>query len=418
MTSPAAPPRWMTPYVVFVSLWAITIGVLPSTALGALSPFIVEELAISRGVFGQLYAVFHLSGVLFGFLAGRFVDAFGARRSMFVMATCTIVGVTVIVTSNHALILALGCFLAGIAFAGANPGTNTLLAGHLPAGRIRNLALGIKQGGIPLAAVLAGAVITSGASRFGWRVSYGVLIVAGVLIFVALLLPLQQRPTASPVPQATATVVEHNRRALLILAVFGFGMGSGTSQMLAYFTLYLVESSQGFDPVTAGYIFSAVGAMGIVGRVVWSVSTNASRQWPNLILVSSGAAVTAIALVLEVALSPLMIVFLVLTTGIFVLGWSGAFQVALVLESGTRVGRGSGIAYTGFSLGLMMGPAVFGQVLDTFDSYRAAWLIVLTSFLIASVAAVYGRASANRHPSPARSVGSESGHAPPGRDVR
>ena len=377
-----------TAFVIATSLWAVTLGTLPSITAGTLAPFIVAETAVSRSAVGVLYASFHLAGAFFTIISGRLADTFGVRRVLVTMPLISAVALVIIGFSDGLLTMSLGMFLCGVAFSVSNPGTNKLMADRIPAGPRLGLAIGIKQGGIPLAAVIAGSAFIAGAEAFGWRASF----VGGILIgcLIMLLLALRIRVDQTTNRPAAGDSSDGNRAPLITLAVVGFGMGTGMSIVMAYFVLYLVESDAALSPVAAGWIFAFAGGVGIIGRIGWSVATRPGLQWKNLIATSIGALIAGLSMALGMPLNPWMLVVLPIMIGIFILGWSGIFQVAMIYESGSRVGRGSGIGFTGYGFGLMSGPSLFGAVLGLTDSYELAWSVACVGFVIAIVAATYG----------------------------
>ena len=377
-----------SPYITATSLWAVTVAVLPATAIGLLAPRIVEEPGLGKGDIGLLYAAFHLGGASFAFASGRLVDAIGARRSLMLMSAALSAAIVGISTLRGLILMMVACFCCGVAFSVSNPATNKLVRDRTMPGRSFGVALGIKQGGIPFAAVLGGSVLGVAASAFGWRLSYGVLLVGGCALLSLLLVPVPE--AAAHDEAATDGDEAGDLRGLLALAAFGLGMGGGLSQVTAYFVLYLVDGPAAVGPVASGYIFSAAGVLGMLARVYWAVVTRPNRQWLTLAAVSAGAMLTSAVIALVTPPTTGVLVLLVVGLGVFVFGWSGAFQVALVHASGSRVGRGSGIAYTGFGLGLTVGPSVFGWLLGTTGGYRVPWMVVTGCFALAVASAVVG----------------------------
>lgn len=63
-------------------------------------------------------------------------------------------------------------------------------------------------------------------------------------------------------------------------------------------------------------------------------------------------------------------------------------QSAVVTVAPRAVGRATGVLLTGYYLGALVGPAVFGALADTAGGYRAAWAGSLTALVLSGFAFV------------------------------
>ena len=67
---------------------------------------------------------------------------------------------------------------------------------------------------------------------------------------------------------------------------------------------------------------------------------------------------------------------LAVAAGVGAYGWVGVFFVISAESGGPRqAGLLSGVAFASIVLGLLIGPPLFGIVLEAWDSYRIAWAV-------------------------------------------
>ncbi len=149
--------------IVMVSstVWPFTFGVL--------APLLLDELALTPGSFGLIYAAYYASAAVGSPWVGRMADRLPFRHSMHLMALGTIVHGGLFSASRSLLWLLPGAMIAGVVMASANPFTNSLIISGLRDGSVR-LAVGLKQGGVPIAAVLTGWLVPLVTGWINWRV--------------------------------------------------------------------------------------------------------------------------------------------------------------------------------------------------------------------------------------------------------
>jgi cyanate permease len=94
---------------------------------------------------------------------------------------------------------------------------------------------------------------------------------------------------------------------------------------------------------------------------------------------------------------------LAFAAGVGAYGWVGIYFVISAEAGGaSESGLLSGVSFAAIVVGLLVGPPIFGLVLQAFDSYAAAWTVfALFSALVAVVVATYAGAI-HRECQPAR----------------
>jgi MFS transporter, ACS family, aldohexuronate transporter len=86
------------------------------------------------------------------------------------------------------------------------------------------------------------------------------------------------------------------------------------------------------------------------------------------------------------ARSPLAASALAAAAGVGAYGWVGVFFVMSAEAGGPRqAGLLSGVAFASIVIGLLIGPPLFGIVLEGWDSYRIAWAVFAALSAVVSI---------------------------------
>jgi MFS family permease len=176
----------------------------------------------------------------------------------------------------------------------------------------------------------------------------------------------------------------------------GFVLGMVQAAVLSYLPLFTIQAL-GFDKIGAGLLVAASQAGGAVSRLGLGA---ASDRWftgrRSLWLAFTGAVGAAIFGVYAAwhATTPLAAGLLAFATGVGAYGWVGIFFVISAEAGGPReAGLLSGVAFAAIVLGLLVGPPVFGVLLEAGNSYRLAWAVFAAlSGLVALIALTAGSA--------------------------
>ncbi|MGH7349492.1 MAG: MFS transporter, partial [Candidatus Rokuibacteriota bacterium] len=186
------------------------------------------------------------------------------------------------------------------------------------------------------------------------------------------------------------------RPALVVFFAAGLVLGMVQGAVLSYLPLFTIQAL-GFDKIGAGLLVAASQAGGAVSRLALGA---ASDRWfagqRSLWLAFTGALGAAIFGVYAVwpATAPLAAGLLAFAAGVGAYGWVGIFFVIRAEAGGPRqAGLLSGVAFASIVLGLLIGPPIFGLLLEGFDSYAVAWAVFAAlSALVAVVSVLAGPA--------------------------
>ncbi|MFC8449589.1 MFS transporter [Kitasatospora sp. NPDC057223] len=356
--------------------------------IGALGPSIIDDLGISRSRLGLLPAVAFGTATVLSLYAGHLTDLVGGRRA-FIVLTALIGADFALLAAGHGYpMLLVALVLAGVPQALANPSTNKLIAAHLPPQR-RALAIGIKQSGAPLAALIAGLSLPALAHALSWRTAILLVVPIALLASVAAAatLPRDQAPTG---PRVLSLPAAPNAATRWLMA-YSLCVGCGLASLSTYLPLY-AHQRLGMGEQQAGALISAIGLSGIITRVLWARFSSRLSDIPSSLLVLAVAAL-GFAVLIPAATHGTWLVWI----GALGLGGSAAAANAVSMIAVTKgrgfgqTGHASALVSMGFFAGFVAGPIAFGLLADGRAGFGGGWTLVCAVFLAALLCARAGR---------------------------
>ena len=339
-------------------------GVLALFLTGAMSVQIGREFGINPATIGALASVFALSTTLGSAPLGRQVRRLGVRRSMWAATTASTTALLVCATSPSAPVLGLGLLVGGLGNAIGQPAGNALVAAHVRPERY-GLGFAIKQSGIPLATTLGGLAVPLIALTLGWRYAYMMAALAAVA--AVLLVPRDRPATAARSERRVPTELTGR---LWVLAV---GMVAAVIAATSIGALGAAGGVQaGLSEATAGYLVAAGGLAGLSVRLAAGVSAD---RWDFDAL--NGVSILCVLgavgwLLMAAGPQPLFIVGLVVANA-FGWGWPGLQHLSVARRFPTSTAAASGVAQTGVSAGLLIGPLTLGVIAGI--DWSLMWLV-------------------------------------------
>ncbi|MHB1132683.1 MAG: MFS transporter [Chloroflexota bacterium] len=350
-------------------------------ALAPLAALVQTDLDLTRAELGLLLSMGGVGSTLVALPGGWLTDLLGVRRIVCVgMIVCGLALSALSLTDSLPLSLLL-LLLSGIG-AGVIPAATTKAIMLWFAARVRGTAMGIKQTGFPLGGALAAGLLPSVALALGgWRpamVTVGVAVVGAGVLYLWLYSDHPSDALAraqSPASLGTMRSVLSEPR-LLALAAFGFCYAYCSSTLTNYLSLYLQESL-GMGIVLAGIFLMGCQVSGAASRLALGYISDrffGGRRQPVLLAVAAVNGVLALGFGWLPAVGPWAQTALILVFGATAIGWSSLYHVYVSEMAGrAQAGTALGLCLMAMSGGVVVGPPVFGFIVDVTHSYSPAW---------------------------------------------
>lgn len=368
----------------------MTMATFSQFVVGTLAPFLTDEFDMNRTQLGSLVTGAFLIAAVTSPMAGVIVDRAKTHRALsalFLLVAAMYVGTSLAPSYVWLLVfLALG----GFAQALTNPITNKVIAQRVPT-RKRGAIIGVKQSGVQFGALLAGLVLPTAASQFGWRAA--VLCLSAIALIAALVAGFGGRslwinqPTRGEVPRARPPLTAEVRS----LVAYASLMGGGVAATTVHLPLFAHEQLS-FSPALAGLTIAIAGLVAIAARIVWGrASDKVDNLWGMLGVLGVGAIVGTGLTLFAVAWSPAVWIA-VLFLGVSAMAWNALAMIAAVRAAGPNsAGWVTGVVNSGFFAGFVVSPVVFGALVDTTSKYVLGWLLLIGMYVGAVGIGLYQR---------------------------
>jgi len=380
------------PWVVLIA--TLTVQALVAMALMTLpvvAPVVAKELEIPTTYLGAYVALVYFAAMVASLLGGAAVKRWGAIRLSQVGVACSGVGLC-LCAAPHPAAIALGALFIGAGYGPITPASSHLLIKTTPASQL-SLVFSIKQTGVPLGGMIAGALVPSMDLVIGWKWTF---IVAGLTCWLCAWLVQSLRkgldddrdPTVKP--SIVASVVQplkliFGHRSLKVLSFMSFLFAICQMSLMAYLVTFLFEDL-GWSLVAAGVALTVTQAAGVGGRIFWGY---VSDRWLGAIkmlivitlLLAVGAVGTAF---LRADTSPWLLFPILIVFGASAIGWNGVY----LAEIARQAPKGQASVATGGTLcitflGVVLGPPFFGLVAGSVNSYGLSYgfLLILAAII-------------------------------------
>jgi MFS family permease len=356
--------------------------------LAPLMPFVRDEYQVSYTQIGLAFSVFNIVTAIFQTPAGFMVDRLGARILLILGLA---IGATTFIIAG--LVDSFWVLIAMFAVAGIgntvyHPADYAWLSQQVPSDRIGQ-AFSVHTFAGMMGYAVAPASLLMMQSLWGWR---GAFIGAGVLGFaVAFLVLLVREGSAAPGtgarplsnksdtswPLLFSTPILLNLAFFTLLAMISSGLYNFS--VVALGALYETPVTTANAALTGNLLFTAAGVL-IGGLIVAR-----TKRHSSVAAIGLTATALSIALIAGVDLGPLALITAMSLAGLF----SGLIMPSrdMIVRDVTppgSFGKVFGFVSTGFNIGGIVSPPIFGAVMDH-GSPRMVFLLVAAFSLLSLV---------------------------------
>lgn len=358
-------------------------------ALGSFIAPLQAEFGWARGDISFAVSVLTFAVFLFGPVAGRLCDRFGAATVGAASLLCyglAVVLMTFVINSLMSLWAAF--FIVALLGVGSTP---IVLVRPITAGfdRRRGLALGIALTGAGLAGFWVPNLTTSVIASHGWRAGYwamGVLAMCTAPIVWFGFGPSERRAAMAAQTNTSKTGLSFQdaRRmsGFWFASALAFAMALGVGGMIVH--LIPLFQDMGADAKAAARLASVLGVASAAGRLLIGLCLDRfTAAWVTIIVLMMGAAGLAILYIgsLSLGLPAVILIGLLLGAELDLLAYLASRQFGQ-----KAFGAIYGWFYAMYSLGFGLSPFVIGNLYDRFGSYDAALVGSIGCLAIAALA--------------------------------
>ena len=372
--------------------------------LPVFAPKLMQAAGMPPEAFGWVGGAVGLGSVWLYIANNAFTVALGPVRAWLVAALIAIAGSALTLIGLYPTML-LGAVCLGFAYATATPAGAQILADHTPRA-YRGSLFSLRQAGVPLGGVIAGAVGSWLIVAYGWRLAFAIMAACGVGLCSILLLAPSQYNESRPrhpfrlgrlfhlsnvlIPFRVVTATPGLQR--LSSACIGFAAVQGATT--AFFVTFMT-AGLGFSLTFAGTLYAMLLAASVAGRIVLGFVADWFGS-PRPVL-SALAVLSVISSLLIAAMSaewstPLVFT-IVLFVGFSISTWNGLYLAEIAILAPDSVSEATAATTFFVFSTYMITPPIAGLIISLFG-YRAVFLVTACVAVSSAVILFTGRRNA------------------------
>lgn len=389
--------RW---FIVFLLFLGGGISYLDRAALSIAAPLIAEDLQLDPARLGIVFSSFFFGYALFCFVGGWAADRIGPKNVFTLAMTVWSVFCGLTAAATNIAVLLVVRVIFGMGEGPFSATANKVVSNWFPR-REQATAVGIANAGQPIGAALAGPVVGTIAVLAGWRISFIVIALVGLVWVAAWMLFATDRPeqhrwlgpvereemeqerAQGPAVTARLPLSAYLRRPAILATAFAFfGYAYILYFLLSWFPTYLVKA-QGLSIGTMGVVNAIPWLVGCIGMVLGGIvcdqiyrRTGHALFARKLILVGS-LAIAAICVALAGIVTGVSAVVALMAVSVFFMYLTANTYWAIILDTVEegRVGSVGGFVHLIANLAGIVAPAVTGFIVEWSGGFAGAFVL-------------------------------------------
>ncbi|MFD2611452.1 MFS transporter [Paenibacillus gansuensis] len=380
---------------------ASIINYLDRSALSIAAPFIKEDLEINAAQMGLIFSSFSIGYTIFNFIGGYSSDVYGPKKIMStaMMVWSFFVGLTA-GTYNF-----ISLFIVRILFGfGEGPIASTqnkMVYNWFPT-KERAGAVGIAYAGIPLGSALAGPVVGFIALQWGWRISFLILMLVGIVWTVLWIKKSKDFPKDHPavsakeleeieqgqialsegISEGTKLTFFMKQPAILFTAVAFWSYSYILFFFLTWFPSYLTDAKN-LSLKSMSIATMIPWIMGAIGQVLGGFLSNyiykktGRLMFSRKVVIVSGLIGTALCVILTAVVNSAAGAVILMSFAILLLYLTNSCYWAIIQDivPKHRVGGVSGFVHSLANTAGIVAPAVTGFIIQLTGSFTSAFVL-------------------------------------------
>ena len=370
---------------------AHAVGTMHSVSVLALAPVMRPDLGLNFAEFGLLMTAYSAGQVSGSIPAGAFVDRVGVGWALVGASIILSMGAALLTQAEGLTLALLALLIIGWGYSITNPASARGVLEWFPPNR-RATAIGLKQTGVPVGGVLAAGTLALTAF-LSWQTIIW-LIVAATLCNALICSRLAERPKtigaggAGPLAGVMKLARDRNFGVLVLSSgLFNFGQYN----FFTYLTSFMREAAQASQEI-ASLTLGLAQAASAVGRIGWGALSDMAfkgrrKSLAAAICLAASAFLAAMAAVGSIwgAVAGIGIAMLL---GLTIASYASLMQT-MAVEAVAPEHSGSSIGYIsiGTASGAMIGPPLFGAMIDATGRFADGWL--MTAAIVAAGVALF-----------------------------
>ena len=365
---------------------AHAVGTLHSISILAMAPVIRPDLGLNFAQFGLLMTAYSAGQVSGSIPAGALVDKVGVGWALVGGSIILFFGAALLTQAEGLSLALFALLIVGWGYSITNPATARGVLEWFPPNR-RATAIGLKQTGVPIGGIIAAGTLALTAV-LPWQTIIW-LIAGATLCNAVVCFRLAERPktrgggTVGPLAGVVRLARDRNFGAL----VFSSGLFNvGQYNFFTYLTSFMREAAQASQEI-ASLTLGLAQAASAVGRIGWGALSDMVFKGRRKGLVVSICLAASALIVAMAAVGSLWGVAagigIAMLLGLTVASYASLMQT-MAIESVALENSGASIGYMtiGTASGAMIGPPLFGAVIDATGRFADGWL--MTAAIVAA----------------------------------